>query len=79
MNRPKVTRFSGHCVRCPTCSHVSKAATLLVAQQKDPDTGFDLSVIRSFDGVSRKEINRVDALWGLGWLYRELACVVIGS
>ena len=51
----------------------------IVANQKDPDTGFDLSVIRSFDGVNRKEINRVDALWGLGWLYRELACVVIGS
>jgi hypothetical protein len=51
----------------------------IVAQHRDPDTGFDLSVIRAFDGVNRKEINRVDALWGLGWLYRELATVVVGS
>jgi ssDNA-binding Zn-finger/Zn-ribbon topoisomerase 1 len=44
MSRPKFTRFSGHCVRCPTCGHVSKAATLLVAQQKDREHAVECDI-----------------------------------
>ena len=51
----------------------------IVKEVTDPDTGVSLSILRSFDGKYRKEINRIDSLWGLGWLYRELATVIVGG
>ena len=47
-------------------------------QASDPETGLNISVIRAFDGVYRKEINRLDVLYDFAPLYREMACRVEG-
>ena len=50
----------------------------LVTEANDPETGLNISVIRAFDGVYRKEINRLDVLYDFAPLYREMACCVEG-
>jgi hypothetical protein len=35
-------------------------------------------MIRTFDGVYRKEINRADVLYDFGKLYGEMGCAIEG-
>jgi len=44
----------------------------------DPDTGVSLMITKAFDPVGFGELFRADSLYGFGWLYRELACVING-
>jgi hypothetical protein len=50
----------------------------LVTEANDAETGLNISVIRAFDGVYRKEINRLDVMYDFAPLYREMACRVEG-
>jgi hypothetical protein len=50
----------------------------LVTTANDAETGLNISMVRCFDGVYRKEINRMDVLWDAAPLYREMACRVEG-
>lgn len=48
----------------------------LVANERDPETGVSLRIIKAFDYVNSVHINRIDVLYDFAPLYRELACVV---
>ena len=48
----------------------------MVAQDTDPDTGLSLRLIKAFDYINSRHINRIDVLYDFGRMYAELACVV---
>lgn len=51
----------------------------IVEQETDPDTGIVMRFTRSWDGVESREINRIDTLYGFGYLYRELCCAILSA
>jgi len=61
---------------CVPLSDPDPGMGALVAKETDADTGITLSFVRAFDGVNRKEINRIDVLYGFGGLYKEMACCI---
>jgi len=48
----------------------------LVTKERDDETGLSISMIRAFDPVYRKEVNRADVLYDFGKLYGEMACAI---
>jgi hypothetical protein len=50
----------------------------LVTEVTDPETKISISMVRAFDGVYRKEINRFDVLYDFAKLYGEMACAIEG-
>ena len=53
--------------------------TVIVSEDRDPETGMWMSFIRAFDSRDRIWINRFDTLVGYGKLYAaELSCVLAG-
>lgn len=52
---------------------------LLASQKKDPNTGLSISLISMFDGIQRRQINRLDSLIGFGPLYTDRAACLIAS
>jgi hypothetical protein len=52
----------------------------MVGQSRDPETGLQVSFIRSFDPIERRWINRFDVLFGFGKLYADSHAVrVLGA
>ncbi|MCK9370116.1 hypothetical protein M0R04_09450 [Candidatus Dojkabacteria bacterium] len=49
------------------------------ARESDPDLGLSVRVIKQYDIDTDKEVARVDILFGVKTLYRELACRVWGE
>ncbi len=48
----------------------------IVAQEQDPDTKIWLSMVDYFDGDSGEERHKLQALVGVGDLYREMSTVL---
>jgi len=63
---------------CVPLSNPEPGMGALVTTANDPETGLNISMVRTFDGVYRKEINRFDVLWDAGVLYREMAACIEG-
>jgi predicted pyridoxine 5'-phosphate oxidase superfamily flavin-nucleotide-binding protein len=61
---------------CVPLSNPEPGMGALVTTAKDAETGLNISMVRAFDGVNRKEINRFDVLYDFGVLYREMACCI---
>jgi hypothetical protein len=51
----------------------------IAAQERDPETGISVAVLRIFDGVQRRWINRFDALLGVGNFYNRNCAAVFAS
>ena len=51
----------------------------MAVQKRDKNTGFSVAIICDFDSESRKQINRIDTLFGFGRLYADKAAVRIAS
>lgn len=51
----------------------------VVAQATDEDTGISLRLIKAFDYINSRHVNRIDVLYDFGVLYREMAAVVQSS
>ena len=51
----------------------------ITEMQTDPDTGVTMRFTHSWDAILSREITRIDTLYGFGWLYREMACVILGQ
>jgi hypothetical protein len=51
----------------------------VASQKKDKNTGLSISVLSLFDGVLRRQINRIDALIGFGALYADRCAVLVAS
>jgi hypothetical protein len=50
------------------------------SQARDPRTGISVAVIRDFDPILRRWVNRLDTLYGFGNLYNDRAAVrVLGA
>lgn len=52
---------------------------VLAAQEQDDRTGTWISVTRSWDNLLRRQISRLDSLFGFGYLYREMACIILAA
>jgi hypothetical protein len=63
---------------CVPLSNPEPGMGALVTTANDPETGLNMSIVRAFDGVYRKEINRIDVLYDFAPLYREMACRIEG-
>lgn len=50
----------------------------LVTERTDPETKISISMVRAFDPIARKEVNRFDVLYDFGKLYGEMACAIEG-
>jgi hypothetical protein len=51
----------------------------LARQRRDPNTGISIAIISMFDGILRRQINRIDALIGFGQLYHDRCGVLVAS
>jgi hypothetical protein len=52
----------------------------ITSQARDPRTGISVAVIRDFDPILRRWVNRLDTLYGFGNLYNDRAAVrVLGA
>jgi P22 coat protein - gene protein 5 len=51
----------------------------IASQMTDPDTKISIALVRAFDPVGRKWINRFDTLFGFGSLYPDRAACLIAS
>lgn len=54
-------------------------AVQIAAQQRDPKTGISVAVIRMFDPIERRWINRFDSLGGFGNFYNRNCGVVLAG
>ena len=51
----------------------------LARQKRDPNTGISVAIISMFDGILRRQINRIDSLIGFGALYFDRCAVLVAS
>lgn len=51
----------------------------IASQMRDPETGIAVAMLRVFDGVERRWINRLDALVGLGNFYNRNCSIVLAG
>jgi hypothetical protein len=51
----------------------------ICVNETDPSTGTKLQLIRSYDPVLKREITRLDTLFGFGKLYPEMSCVILSA
>ncbi len=50
----------------------------MVTQVRDDETGIAIRIIKAFDYINSRHINRMDVLYDFSPLYREMACVIQG-
>ncbi len=50
----------------------------LVTQIRDDETGIAIRIIKAFDYINSRHINRMDVLYDFSPLYREMNCVIQG-
>lgn len=51
----------------------------LARKKRDPNTGISIAILSMFDGILRRQINRMDSLIGFGGLYTDRCGVLIAS
>ena len=51
----------------------------IASQMRDPETGIAVALLRVFDGVERRWINRLDALVGFGNFYNRNCSIVLAG
>lgn len=51
----------------------------ITSQSRDPRTGISIAIIRDFDPILRRWVNRIDTLYGFGNLYNDMAAVRVLS
>ena len=50
----------------------------VVSQVRDDETGISIRIIKAFDYINSRHINRMDVLYDFGVLYREMGVVIQG-